>query len=935
MRDSGTGVRKAIVRFIFPLGVEKTYPEKQGVTTDIEKIASGVITAYSVSNFDAAKNTFDLVLNPGPQQISIPKVAFNIQIVHTGDQLATLKNAMWLYLSSAVPAVRAEVNARIFSIFAAKAKKISSIIDAVYCMYHHVRNLCEDVIKIGVVPSQEIAVCADIETDNSVDLEDILGKVYFYIDTFFSPPVHFYLLKELVDKGLPVETIFEGPLLKHGFIIDEDLQKKSLFTEIHVSDLYNLIMSIDGVKTIKYLQVTNYYNGIPKTNGEFWKLNLNNGMPVSMAYHLNLDRLRSKITFYKGDMPIIADKQVANRIYGDMKATLSKPRINPALKILNDILPPVGTNYQLEEYYSAQNEFPFVYGVNRDGIPSDADIIHKTKIKQLKGYLLFFDQLLANYLSQLAQLKNLYAVGNSNNQTYFSQPVYDTPLAKAEDDNFYSNPPAGAVMPDSETLNFYGTAPLLKDFAMPLSADIDNPDTYSAQWKTFVNNKKNNYRNRLEALAEPADDTLQRRNRFLDHLLARFAENFSEFAAMMYKFTGTTLESSGKKTAEEIATDKFHFLQNYHVLTYNRGKGQYYKCCPSGNCAVPPVPPAKLSVDDVVEYDTYNIPQPSNATGLHKRTTLMLGMNINDNRHLAFGRFTFVQSPPVAPSTAHTYKFSVLFDGRHALTSVVAYQGSTGAAAAGKTDLEIEEEAKRTASAAMEKLVAFIIDEENANTDNVYFEVKAFGGGFRIEVKESPAALAPYAVSAPVYASSNAAKNGLKKLKAVFFDEGMHVIEQLLLRPLPVAETITATDLTEGFYPLCPALNPDCDCPETDYYSFRISVVLPYWTERFRNMDFRAFAEDTIHRETPAHILPKFCWVSMYDMYRLEAAYDLWFAENKKYKPDMAILKTRLKALIKVLNTLTNVYPEGHLHDCDNPSTDNPVILNQTILGTF
>lgn len=70
-------------------------------------------------------------------------------------------------------------------------------------------------------------------------------------------------------------------------------------------------------------------------------------------------------------------------------------------------------------------------------------------------------------------------------------------------------------------------------------------------------------------------------------------------------------------------------------------------------------------------------------------------------------------------------------------------------------------------------------------------------------------------------------------------------------------------------------------------------------------------------------------------MFRLETAYNEWFAENKKYKPVMAVLKVKLKALIKVLNTLTNVYPEGHLHDCDNPSTDNPVILNQTILGTF
>jgi hypothetical protein len=920
IRDAITGVRKALVRFIFPLNMEKTYPGKQGVTTDIEKIAAGSITDYTVSGVDFSKNTFDLILNPGPQQISIPKVAFHIQPVHTGDLISALKNEMWTYISSANAAIKNDVKAKIFSVFSAKVKKVSAIIDEVYCMYEHIRNLCEDVIKIGVVPSQEIAVCADIETDNAVDLEEILGQIYFAVDVFFSPPVRFYLLKELLDKGYSTEIIFEGPLLKHGFILDADLRKKSLFTEIHVSDLYNLIMSIPGVKTIKYLQITNYYNGIPLTEGEFWKLVLNQDkinatvLPID-TFHLNLDRLRSKITFYKGDMPIIADRQVANRIYNDMKAGLSKPRISPDLAILNDILPPVGKTYQLDEYYSVQNEFPFVYGVNRDGIPSDADIIRKTKIKQLKGYLLFFDQLLANYLSQLAQIKNLYATGNSNNQTYFSQPVYDTPLPDAtEDANFYSTlPPPAPMMPDTETLNFYGTAPLLKDFATPAlltTADMDDPDTYLSQWKVFANGKKNAYRNTLGELTEPDDDKLDRRNRFLDHLLARFAEGFTDYAAMMYKFTGNMLESNSKKTAQEIADDKFSFLQQYHILSYNRGKGQYYKCCASGECDIAPVPSAILTVDDILEYDTYNIPKPSNPTGLHKRATLMLGMNIHDNSNLALNKF-FVQ--PVGLQ----FQFVVQYDPTHQLISVNLYN------------------TEKEAFVAMEKIVVLMMDEDNPDTDNVYFEVKAFGGGHRIEVKESMAALTPYAVSTPVYAMPLLAEQAIKLLKQAFLDEGMHVIDHLLLRPLPTPQNITEQDLIDGFSPLCPDLNPDCDCPVTDYYSFRISVILPYWTERFRNMDFRGFAEDTIHRETPAHILPKFCWVSMYDMHRLEKAYTEWFAENKKYKPNMNVLKVRLRDLIKTINTMTNVYPEGHLHDCDNPSTDNPVILNQTTLGTF
>jgi hypothetical protein len=909
MRDS-TGFRKALVRFVFPLDLGKSYPGQKDVTTSIEKLATaGSVTNYTVSNYKPAVNTFDLVLKIGAMTVNVPNVAFHIQPVHTGDKLSDLKNQMWNDISTANAVLKKEMSAKIFSVLAAKVAKASSIMDDVYCSYHKVRGLCEDVIKINVVPSQEIALCADIETDNSVDLETILGRIYFYVDTFFSPPVRFYLLKELAEKGLSTDIIFEGAVLKHGFIVDEELRRSSLFTEVHVSDLYNLIMGIEGVISIKYLQITNYFNGLPKTDGEFWKLDLNKDMPVPASYHLNLDRLRSKITFYKGDMPIIANRQVANRIYNDMKATLSKPKINPALKILNDILPPVGTSYQLEEYYSLQNDLPFAYGVTRDGIPSDADGLRRTKIKQLKGYLLFFDQLLANYLSQLGQVKNLFAVGNKVDATYFSQPVYDTPVPVLEDEGHYSNPPAGAQMPDPETQNFYGTAPLLNDFAIPPGADIDEADSYADEWKAFSNDKKNGYRRKLDALTEPADSNLDRRGRFQDHLLARFSENFAEYAAMMYRSLTGSAEGGDLKTAQEISADKFSFLQHYHVLSYNRGKGQYYKCCPLGDCGVMPALPSVLSVDEALQYDTYNIPSPSNPTGLHKRATLMLGMNINDNTNLVLGKFT-------VKAAASKFVFEVKYDTGKSLTSVAEYDSIPDA------------------FAAMERVGVFATNEDNSAIDAVYFEVKPTVGGFSIEVKADPSAVVSYAVSS-VYPLQSDAKAGLEKLKELFSDEGVHLLEHILLRPLPVIETIDMTDLTGGFFPLAAELNPDCDCSTTDYYSFRISAVLPYWTERFRDMDFRGFAEDTMHRETPAHIVPKFCWVSMYDMHRFETAYTEWFAENKKYKPDMALLKEKLKTLIKVLNTLTNVYPEGHLHDCDNPSTDNPVILGQTILGTF
>jgi hypothetical protein len=100
-------------------------------------------------------------------------------------------------------------------------------------------------------------------------------------------------------------------------------------------------------------------------------------------------------------------------------------------------------------------------------------------------------------------------------------------------------------------------------------------------------------------------------------------------------------------------------------------------------------------------------------------------------------------------------------------------------------------------------------------------------------------------------------------------------------------------------------------------------------------MNFRKFAENLIHQETPAHILPKFCWISMKQMRDLETAYQEWFDLNQKLLPNFANLEVKLTELIKRLNKLINIYPVGFLHDCSNPGDRNSVVLGQTSLGSF
>lgn len=59
------------------------------------------------------------------------------------------------------------------------------------------------------------------------------------------------------------------------------------------------------------------------------------------------------------------------------------------------------------EYSSIQNDFPDCYGINERGTPSGATPEQKVQILQLKAYLLIFDFLLKNSISQAAQIYDL------------------------------------------------------------------------------------------------------------------------------------------------------------------------------------------------------------------------------------------------------------------------------------------------------------------------------------------------------------------------------------------------------------------------------------------------------------------------------------------------------------------------------------------------
>ena len=157
--------------------------------------------------------------------------------------------------------------------------------------------------------------------------------------------------------------------------------------------------------------------------------------------------------------------------------------------------------------------------------------------------------------------------------------------------------------------------------------------------------------------------------------------------------------------------------------------------------------------------------------------------------------------------------------------------------------------------------------------------------------------------------------------------EGFHLLEHILLRPNEIKKD-KLLQLSLGCHP-----------EETPYdpYSFWVSVLLPGWTTRFKNADFRQFFEQIFRRETPAHIAVRFCWVDLETMYKFEMLYKRWLVEKAKCTPSECHVTDAANGLIDFLNDLScscscrHDIPDEKCVDCGEPAKNQAVAATTTL----
>ncbi|WP_156800377.1 hypothetical protein [Thalassoporum mexicanum] len=408
-----------------------------------------------------------------------------------------------------------------------------AVLAEVKAVLHSHRNLCEDIENVVVLGEEEIGLHTDIELDANADAEAVLVKIYTQIQNFLVPRLQFYTLQSLLDKGKTTAEIFAGRpsalpnhdpetaydnynRKSHGFIDINELAAATLPTAIHTSDLYRIILNVPGVVAINNLRITSYINGLSQSQPAPWSL------PLTASYRPILGIDQSQVRLFKQGLTISVDLESVKRRYSQQQITYLKAQ-RDAYEL--DLPIPTGIRYDIADHYSIHHDFPLTYGISDDGLPETASDQRKAQAKQLKGYLVFFDQLLANYLKQLSQVRTLFSWDETN---WFDQN---------EQQHTYI----------SQTLNFPGVKDIIQGIA-------DENDSYTEF---------------LQDMIEDAPMAQSRRHRLLDHLLARFAETFTDYILVNYQL-------SVDADSLQRLNDKAHFLKAYPIVSRDRFRAVNY-----------------------------------------------------------------------------------------------------------------------------------------------------------------------------------------------------------------------------------------------------------------------------------------------------------------------------------------------------------------------
>jgi hypothetical protein len=774
------------------------------------------------------------------------------------------------------------------------------------------RNLCETFPEFIAVRIQEVAFTANIEVASNINIEDLAASIFLAVDEYVSPELAVSTLTTLQEEEKDTSDIFDGPLLAFGFIQDGTSNiDPATSNKLYVSDIIRLILQLRkpgggdiqtredisnrSIIAIRNLSLSLFIDNRTITSDAKDCLQLIN----SIRHVARLSPGKCQVTFIRNNVEVDYDMNRVIELFNQKKLT-EIPVIDAGVP---DIPIPAGTPYTTGDYYPVQNSLPVTYGVGLSGLPFTASIERQAQAKQLKGYLFFYEQILANHFAQFANINAFFSANPSIKSTLSQQPVYN--------------------LPGVENL-FVAFNPAVESFA------------------DFIADENNSYRTALTGALENEDQFLDRRSRMLDHLLSRLGESMDDLAAMAFRESYNVPNASGLDLEElqalqeerRIATTKRLLKEKsdfyYALPSLHESRLQSFGLPSFKNKTLITTQQVSTSFGWQISNDTGTPVLQQSALELtdieaRRRAEEVLSLATSTAYYTAVAesgglfRLQIKSSDSADPSGVSIQTFANLTDANNAIAPTsesfkniwVTYSLSTlEAKLYHLLEIQTKNERRQLLTSIAEYFEIFddtistkkyrlrqlpgatgdiLLVSEASYSDLEKVNV-AIGDAIRNGIlsenytTDLPVS-GPFAVTLHDSAGTIIARSPLtfpdsddaaakaeqirQHLYRYYSAEGFYMIEHILLNP--VSTTDSSLQIIDSENPCQPVLTQ-----RKDPYSFQLTFVFPSGYQqnfntllvrqpgqpaRFRDEEYRAYAEATIRKTCPGHILPVILWV--------------------------------------------------------------------------
>jgi hypothetical protein len=832
--------------------------------------ANDILTTNPVTDKDLRKLLIDRVLNV--KNVWIGRVSLGSEeekIAHLGG-VVNLYVELYNYEEGAV------------LLEAEKARVIHSLRKE----YHQQRNLCEDLHHIEILTPLELDVELDLTISPDENGEEIMAQVLYEVDNYFSSNTKFYSLEELQQREIATSEIFSGPKLNSGFIVDSEL-RDSVRTIIP-SEVVRILSKLDGIISVNKLKINRdeEYAEPIIGEGDEWKIEAGRiprlRFPTSpnqfvfrinnTSFSPNLEEVRKQLSYI----------EVVN--FGMMKSTAESD---------NTLSIPNGKQLPLKEYFTVRHQFPVIYGIGEFGLAPEEPPARFAQVEQLKAFLLPFDQLMANGLSQLTHLYNLYSLSSSKESSYAFQVLNEM------------------------------------DQHIQLIEEKSNQDIDEVliQWKAKLN----------EVNAAFDTKAITRLNQVIDSLLARFSEDFPTYELQKIYYDSYGKKRADKLFAKESLEWKRKFINDYGKYSYSRAKGRNYTSDISENklpahvsgilrkvCGVLGIQNDTLySLSGVIAEAGIKIYQTRGGKEVLGEVLVPVYHNNEDNVPLTDNVVIINESVENLINSfyyignSQTILKSVLKDGGNP-TNYKVYGSEdnqnlfyvTFTSSTGVTNAVHLANSKEGAEQAIQEASNFLV-QTNMKSEGIYmiehillappYLDDLFGFTFELNIDENKVLTFQHIEKTSlkkrnkfIKLLNRASLTGTDKLTfETILEDGKYVIRVYSSAGIQLAESVQRfsndasaqiwiDDITDEENTAAKLSNFKCyafygdNKVDESFFTLKMSFVLPDWPVRFQDRDFRMLLNDVVFENAPAHIAAYTYWLSLDQMTELEALYFAW-----------------------------------------------------------